>query len=395
MMPRAAALFLITILLSGLMTGGQENPNEAAKGYVRYSVRPEYTRLLVFFKGPLKYSQDLKENVLTLTVTDIKSAAAGGWRKQFRTGQIESAVVEPVAGGTSRIVIAMRNGFTKYQIVEHDRHEAIWVDVYSAQAAQPAVNVAAKVPPSQVKKTVPETMEVKKQPARITATKPQDKAAEQEQLSKSPIVDIAAIVRQQIEETSRQNSAAGSPVQAGASIQRSSIDRQPLSGGNKHIVWVALVSFSLLTSVVAMVVLIRRTRMRGRKLAQFLAARAAAQVPLAHSPAFEERPEIPNPVSEERGRGLVDVMEEEVASSLTFAERYHRSQGDIDLAMRLRESARTQSQAGAVKSLGTTPIPAKGRVSAAKKLGVGKGEFDLASKLLRLSIAQKEREEAA
>ena len=98
-------------------------------------------------------------------------------------------------------------------------------------------------------------------------------------------------------------------------------------------------------------------------------------------------------VDRERESELVEELEPDSSSALTFAEQYHRSQGDVELTMKLRDGLRKQSHLGVAKTIGNAQMPPKGRISAAKKLGVGKGELDLASRLLRLSIAQKEREE--
>jgi hypothetical protein len=63
--------------------------------------------------------------------------------------------------------------------------------------------------------------------------------------------------------------------------------------------------------------------------------------------------------------------------------------------MKLRESARHQIRLGGAKTINPVTLPPKSRVTAAKKLGVGNGEIDLAAKLLLLSMAQSKKEETA
>jgi len=77
---------------------------------------------------------------------------------------------------------------------------------------------------------------------------------------------------------------------------------------------------------------------------------------------------------------------------LALAEQYHRNQGDIELTMKLRGGAQHHNYVGRAKTIGATTAATKGKVSAAKKLGVGKGELDLATKLLQLSNAQRQKE---
>ena len=398
MRSRVSAQILAALLLCGVLSAMQEKTTDADRAYVRYAVRPGYTRLLVFFKGPLKYAQDLNGNVLTLSVTDIKSGfVTGDWKKQFHTGQIEAATVQPVVNGSSKIVLTLRSGYAKYQIVEHDGHEAIWIDVYSRDGTQSPVNVAAKLVAPPLKAAASQAREVKRTAPQKPARKTLEKVPDQVQFQKTPLFDIGALARQQVEESTLQTTAPAVSIVKSQPKQSVSIGRMISMATGKQQLGLFAACFFLAASIAAIVTLIRRMQTSRNKLDQFFAARAAVQAPMAPALADAERRRaaatVYGRVDRERESELVEELEPDSSSALTFAEQYHRSQGDVELTMKLRDGLRKQSHLGVAKTIGNAQMPPKGRISAAKKLGVGKGELDLASRLLRLSIAQKEREE--
>ncbi|MCX6135307.1 MAG: hypothetical protein NTU47_15995 [Ignavibacteriales bacterium] len=397
MRSRTTALMVSMILLSCAAAGMQD---DAAKGNVRYAVRPEYTRLLVFFKGPLKYSQELRGNVLTLTVTDIKSALSqSGWNKQFRNGLIENASVEPVVNATSKIVMLLRNGYARFQVTQHDRHEAIWIDVFAKNTVAPAASIVANESPVKTRVAPTQTKEAKQSRPQAAAKRSQDRALPDDPHHPSPLFDIAALARQQLEDAGHPKAAGNAPAQANLTLQSSKSGSEPTPAGRKLLVWLVVAGFSLLTSIAALAILIKRKMTRANKLEQLLFASAQARSLQTRTPNDEERGEaaVPERSREERKYEFEpeERIERDGVPALTFAEQYHRNQGDVELAMRIRDNARTQGHLSVTRTIGTTIIPAKGRISAAKKLGVGKGELELASKLLRLSLAQKETEDAA
>jgi hypothetical protein len=87
-----------------------------------------------------------------------------------------------------------------------------------------------------------------------------------------------------------------------------------------------------------------------------------------------------------------EVPEDENAreTSLQLARTFRRGSEEIALAQRLHDrgtSALTPDRLNTVLSHATTPTQ---RVQAARKMGVGRGEFDLAMKLKSMAEAKKE-----
>ncbi|HTY37991.1 MAG TPA: hypothetical protein VMH23_12810 [Bacteroidota bacterium] len=406
MKARTLMHLIAVVVFCSASYGAQQNANEVEKSYVRFAVRPEYTRFLVFFKGPLKVTQAIEGNTLTLSVADIKSAfLPGGVRKQFRSGLIESAIVEPVVNGSSRIVLTLRSGFTKYEIVQHDHHEAIWVDVYSKTQAQSSPVVAAKPQPKAQNAPAQPVKDMKKDPAQRNETKKQaavkvskkeNNAQQVDQIAKSPLFDIGALARQQVEESARNSAPDVSGSNVTPVIRTSAVSTNAFRADGKQVLWLAGAVGSLVLTIGTILLLVRRLADRKKKVEQFFATKAAVQASrLDVQIGDEPQPEIGH------SKGSADTIaeQERIAPSdsddtaaLTFASQYQRNQGDVELAIRLRDSIRKQSHLSVARKIGQTEIPAKARITAAKKLGVGKGEVELASKLQRLAATKKETE---
>ena len=400
-------ILLAAILFSGVAYAMQEQQNVAAiKGGVSYVVRPQYSRLLIFFRGPLNYAQELRGNVLTVSVSGIKSSLIkSGWKRQFHTGQIAHASFEPIVNGSSNVVVTLRDGCTRFQVTQHERHEAIWIDVFPNTAlASPNAAVAPSTTRQRLEKLASQTP-AKQIPGQAVTKRSQENVPAREPVRQTLIIDIAALARQQLENSEPAKQSSGEMVRAkNASPQHAAVDFPAITSGQMPVVWLLLVCFSLLFTMAVIALLAYRVGGWRRRVLQLQDVKAAAAPPIsiAHGldetaarvvamkqaldhRAFEEN----HDAFEENREGANDGDD---SPMLALAEQYHRNQGDIALTMKLRGGAQHHNYVGRAKTIGATTAATKGRVSVAKKLGVGKGELDLATKLLQLSNAQRQKE---
>lgn len=374
---------LLSLVLLASVLVGAENPQVLPrnKGNVRYSVRPNYSRFFLLFRGPVQYQEDLQGNTLTLTVGGIKSAPSElGSNLQFQDGLIARAFVGRISNASSKVVLTLRDGFGKYSIGRMDGLDALIIDILPT-------GTTAQSPPA----LSPVARHSRPQKENLsTASTP----------GQTPIVDIAALVRKQLEEPETQKGPLANQAAATTAAKQ-----QPQASAQKSVaatgsdVWLVLLSLSTMVTMVALVglvfVALRRKSLsrissqeqelrnemllNQTKLAQNQAA--AVTRPVQRATLVDEESEL--------FEGSYDVR------ALQIAEQYHRSQGEAELAMRLHEQPGLNDHTRKIKTIKATGLPHRGKLTAAKKLGVGKGELDLASKLQQLKEALSEKEEIA
>jgi hypothetical protein len=402
-------ILLAVILFSGVAYAMQEQQNAVAiKGGVSYVVRPQYSRLLIFFKGPLNFTPELRGNVLIVSVSGIKSSVIkSGWKRQFHTGQIAHASLEPIVNGSSQVVVTLRDGCTRFQVTQHEQHEAIWIDVFPNTAlASPNVAVAPATTRQRLEKLVSQ-MPAKQIPAQAVTKRGQENVPAREPVRQTLLIDIAGLARQQLDNSGPATQSSGEMVRGkNASSQHAVADLPAITSGKVPVVWLLLVCFSLLITMAVIALLAYHVGGWRRRVLQLQDAKAADAPPIsiahglddaaarvvAMKQAFDHHAfEEDRDAFEENREGANDGDD---SPMLALAEQYHRNQGDIELTMKLRGGAQHHNYVGRAKTISATAVATNGRVSVAKKLGVGKGELDLATKLLHLSNAQKQKEMA-
>jgi hypothetical protein len=353
------------------------------KGNVRYSVRTEYSRLLLLFRGRVHSTGELQANSLTVRVTGIQSAATmNGTSLSFHTGLIERAVVDRIVNGQTTIRLTLREGFQGYQIFSHDMHEAIWIDIVPNR---PVITANAR------------TAE------HATARGVRRKRAFQSS-TKSPIVDIPGMIREQLANGDKRRQSAEQPgaslrdgVRKGASHGRSN---EKSAAGPSLLFLIA--SFSLvIAGILGMVSLASHKKKIVSKQTQIsMDDQTAGTLPL-----FPDYVAVTPSIPERKSRAAADSREldwheEDTDNNLkseravTLAQQYHRNQGDIEFAIKMREMPK---QDKTVKRGGKKPsklVITSSKATAARKLGVGTGELELAERL-KIMESATEKEEVA
>jgi hypothetical protein len=241
-------------------------------------------------------------------------------------------------------------------------------------------------------------MPAKQIPAQAVTKRGQENVPAREPVRQTLLIDIAGLARQQLENSEPTTQSSGEMVRGkNASSQHAVADLPAITSGKVPVVWLLLVCFSLLITMAVIALLAYRVGGWRRRVLQLQDAKAAAAPPISAARGLDEtaarvvamKQALIHRAFEEDREGIDDGGD---SPMLALAEQYHRNQGDIELTMKLRGGAQHHNYVGRAKTISATAVATKGRLSVAKKLGVGKGELDLATKLLHLSNAQKQRE---
>jgi len=380
---RACSLLLSVVLIASALVGG-ENPQVLPrnKGNVRYSVRPNYSRFFLLFRGPVQYNEHLQGKTLTLTVNGITSAPSDlGANLQFKEGLIERAFVARIANASSKVVLTLRDGFGTYTIGRMDGLEALIIDI---------------IPGGAIAQTRPPLVPV----ARQTRPKKESSSANTA-AGQTAIIDIAALAKKQLEEPEVPKNPPASRPEA-LTVPKPQLQAPTKESGSatNTVVWLVVLLVSTIVTVAALAGLIFLALRR--KVSRSISGQEQAlRNSLLRNQTELEEYQAAEAVRAERSAlsGVADSEESEPfeerhgVRALQIAEQYRRSQGEVELAVKLREQAGSNEQARRIKTIKATGLPHRGKLMSAKKLGVGKGELDLASKLRRLKEAFSTEEE--
>ena len=341
------------------------------KGNARYTVYGNYSRFSLLFKGPVKHTESLENGKLTVDLTGITtSVSQSGSMLQFKDGLVRSATVGRIVNGSTRVTLLLRNGCERYEIKREVAQGPLKIDIFPN--------------PFSVK---PRTLAFSSIPMKKVA-----KEAEQEAVQKDQIVDLRALVRSQIEE-------------AGATKPPSATEKsksQPLvdfrsEAAKSALPWLLLMCASLIVTICSLIIMVVRALRRIKQARSADALRASLQHLRTSASGLGSQGRI---AGVDRGNTfeLSERSEDRDHFSMpavALAEQYHRSQGDIELAMKLREQGVQKVPTRKVKVIKASKGRTKGKVTLARKLGMGKGELDLASKLHKLQEEFVEKETAA
>jgi hypothetical protein len=353
------------------LASSQQKPSgsRSFRGNARYTVYKDFSRFLLLFKGPVQHTEKFENGKLIVDLTGIsKSVSPNASVLQFKDGLVRSAAVGSVVDGRNEVVLTLRNGSERYQIRRDDAQGILRIDIFPNPFAVKPPALALSSPPK----------------GKVA------KVSERSTPNTHQIVDLRALVRNQIEEAQAKAPSSEAAVQASNTLQSRPIVDFQNQDVRSALPWLLMISASLIVTVMSIVIMLVRAfrRAKQQRSAEMLRAslqrfRTSSSQSIEHRHIEDDRPAFPD-VQEPR-----EEPDEFGSPAATLAERYQRSRGDIELAWILGDQNKPTRK---VKVIKASKIRAKGKVTLARKLGTGKGELDLAAKLHKLEEESIEKE---
>jgi hypothetical protein len=339
---------------------------------VRYTPQVGSSRVTLQFDGEVRYSRLGSDGVVRLGFSHTRTAIPPKIRRQLLTSGLVTAITVTPVGGDSLVVAVMLRAGTTYRCVMPSSGNALYIDVApNGGQASPARFVPVRIAPAKLPPQRPAA------PVRASAAAADVSAPAQ--TSTSSMVDIPAIAREQVLAEVRSSAHGGHEGAPG---------HQPLA---------PLMVFGL--SVVAVLIPAGSTAALVMSFRKKTPRAAAASRPMP-APYVTPMPERDSYA----GRTTVQsetLLEEpepddesgyEHETSLQLARTFRRGSEEITLARRMHDHTAPQlSHARMEETLTRAGTPTQ-RLHFARKLGVGRGEMDLAVKLRTMRTAEKKEE---
>jgi hypothetical protein len=372
----------VLVLMVSTCASSQEQTRRRfpVKGNVYYTVSSDRSRVSLLFKGNVQHTETREGKNLTIHCSGIDGAPShGASNLSFRDGIVRRVALDRIENGRTNVVLALRTGTENYAITDDVEQGMMRIDVFHNPFAVNTQEAAKSIAPG---KPVPSGKEV-----------PHELLTSDNQTQPTPIVDLSALVRKQMEEA-----VAEKPSPDVTKLpSHSSAAMTPTNAISTAGAALAIVGASMVITLGTIIVLVRRVLRRNARVRSY---ESVLKAQLRH-PAGEDEcvhATVPNNSHQfELGHRSFERLAEldafeGASTTVALAEQYRRSQGDIELAMKIREQSpvkKTDTKVGIIKAV---KLPKKGKVRMARKNGIGTGEVDLASKLSRLQDAFSERE---
>lgn len=349
---------------------------------IRYSVENGYSRVVLTFDGEVRYSPLAADGIVRLGFSGTAVAVPLRARRQvLNTGLVTAISVSPVAADSTVVAIMLRPA-TTYRCILPASGNALYIDVLPAgsRVAEPGQSSVPNRQASVVKAVVPQVSRTPVKPPvrenRAPAVKtppPSTTKGGGVRLPSSSVVDIPAVAREQLRPETL-------PVKPRPEI------REPARSGvsPEMAVVLSIIAVVLLTGSGATLALALRKK-PAKTITPPQAARA--QEPPSFREHLEPEGARPAPLTDEADED--DESEFVHDTSLQLARTFRRGSEEITLARRLHDRATPQwsgVRMDETLSKATTPNQ---RLHFARKLGVGRGEMDLAAKLRTIRPAEK------
>ena len=343
---------------------------------VSASVMAGHSRIAFQFAGDVRFSTEQGKNAVRIVFSRTRAASAQVLARQVLTaGPVESIAFQRPASDSIIAVISLTAGST-YRCVCPASGTELYVDVKGSAAVRQRL-VPAKPVKAQTAPAAAPAVAVQ-EPARTSGS--------------SSLIDIPGVARRQMEqENARQDKRAG----------RMSEDMAGLPAGSVVLISV-LIGLGVTVVLLGLVARSQRTPLPVPVAAVTVPDPAVTPVQMTRiHPLYVDDDDMkPEP---ERVRALFSapMREEEPEedygreTSLQLARTFRRGSEEISLARKFHEhptSTLTPAKMQTAMSRATTKTQ---RLSAARKLGVGRGEFDLADKLKAMSQSPVKKEEQA
>jgi len=355
-------------IVMGVLTGLLWNSPRATAGEdatltdVRYSAQAGYSRVTLLFRGEVRYSTLGSDGVVRLGFSHTGVAIPMKARRQLlNSGLVTAIAVSPLPGDSTMVSLMVRTP-TTYRCVLPASGNALYIDVLptGGQSALPRPSIAS------TRRVTP----VKSEPPKAIAVQSYAPAT-------NAVIDIPGVAREQLH-------AESSPPPSRTSMQ------QPAHASLAPAVALAL-------SAIVVIVLTGS----GAALALAFGKKPAKHAVMTPRSVRTEVP-VPHPTAPARGTAshelLVDEPYEDDESdfahetSLQLARSFRRGSEEITLARRLHDRATPQLSPTRMEETLTRATTPNQRLHFARKLGVGRGEMDLAVKLRSMRPAEKKEE---
>jgi hypothetical protein len=365
---RSVAVMMILGLLVWSTIAFAEDPSVLKD--VNTSVTGGHTRVAFQFDGDVRFSTEQAKNGIRILFSRTRAAAPQVLNRQApNAGPLESIGFQRPATDNLVAVLTFVAGST-YRVMCPSGGNALYVDVNGSAAVRQAA--------------APRTAPVRTAPAVAAAQTP---VAEPSHVSSgSSLVDIPAVARRQME------------LEGTADLHTGRTATGAVRFTTAEIVALSVV-ISLIGTALVLVLVVRATRRE--KVVAPVAVPVAAAAPVAQvaQPRVHRQAErISDPDDDmkpepDRIRALFNAPQREEEpeedqgreTSLQLARTFRRGSEEITLARKFHEHpspALTPAKMQTAMARATTKSQ---RLTAARKLGVGRGEFDLAEKLKSLS----------
>ncbi|MCC6397002.1 MAG: hypothetical protein IT282_08270 [Bacteroidetes bacterium] len=414
--PGRIAAVCVLLLTHGLLRADQTSVLKD----VRVATQGENCKVSFAFSGDVRFSTEQGKGMVRLVFSRVRPATAGTvLRRSVPTGPVVSISFARPAPDSLVATLVLAEGST-YRCVRPSAGNELFVDV----SGRPGVRQAPMRNAAAVTGSVPATMKAtaptgaasaaagakvsthtgvvsgvarakKDSPARGTAathatgTPRDDRAA---YASTSALIDIPAVAREQVEQDGR------------AEAQRSSAASDPLSEpeSSKALALLLSAGLSLFSTVMTIGVWYKmRQRIADRRPVQSVEPMAGEITrPFAHREPIDTRDEPDETDDAGKKELLAALMQDEMQeddggreTSLQLARTFKRGSEEITLARRFHEQGTVAVSSERMQSALSRATTKTQRLQAARKLGVGRGEFDLALKLKTMAHVQGKKEE--
>jgi hypothetical protein len=309
----------------------------------------------------VRFSTDHGTSLVRLGLSRTRLAPSSRTsRLLFSEGLVRNVVVTRVQGDSLSVAVALREN-TTYRCVQPSGGNEVHIDVFPKERT----GVAGSAPrlPSVAQGTA------------------QDRAGEQETRDRViGLIDVAAIARAQVE---MENPPAGRARQ-----RMDSPVAGPAEAGSPLLLVGMMIMVALTSGGFVFLVMRRTVPVRVQPV-------PSAILPSQHhspsrgmvTPADEDQ--LPAGIQEEPG----EEEDGERETSLQLARSFRRGSEEITLARRLHAQPAAPLSVGKMQQMLARSTTQTQRLHAARKLGVGRGELDLALKLKTLRPAQPKTEE--
>ena len=365
-------LFVFTLLLLVSWKGNADQPSVLTD--IRYGVTPACSRVTLVFGGDIRFSTDHGKGLVRLGLSRTRLAPPPrASRLLFSEGLVRNVVVTRIQGDSLSVAVTLREN-TTYRCVQPSGGNEVHIEVF------PKEGMVVKLPGITRASTRGTAGSAVKVPAVVQAIA-KERVEEQGARDRAiGLIDVAAIARAQVEAENRP-----------ASVPRQRTDGPldvPVEAGSPLLL-IGMMVMVALTSGGFVFAVMRRT------VSVPVQPAPAAVLPSQHhgrergmvSPADEDQ----LPAGEQEDPGEEDDGERE--TSLQLARSFRRGSEEITLSRRLHAQPAAPLSVGKMQQMLARSTTQTQRLHAARKLGVGRGELDLAMKLKTLRPAQPKKEE--
>jgi hypothetical protein len=339
---------------------------------VRYGVLPAYSRVTLVFGGDIRFSTDHGKSLVRLVFSRTQVAPSPQvTRLRFSEGLVQNVVVRRLPGDSLSVSVTLRE-HTTYRCVQPSGGNEVHIDVFPKEGM--AVPAIVRAPAQGTAGSVRRLPAVIRAPAQSVAAEP--KLRERV----AGLIDVAAIARAQVEGENR-------PADPHARTTEGPLPT-PVKAGSPLLL-IGLMAMVALTSGGLVFFVMRLTG--STPVHRIPSSATTLQHPGHAGTTVSSADEEPRRTGDEEER--LEEEDGERETSLQLARSFRRGSEEITLSRRLHTQPAAPLSIGKMQQMLARSTTQTQRLHAARKLGVGRGELDLALKLKTLRPASPKIEE--